>query len=412
MSKSFSGVSGSSGFSTPLTPFAEHPGTPGNQTPGGEYPLERRTAQSRSASIVGGQLAQSFADLTASEREWDRRSPIGLSPLPGDMPPPDRRASAPFPHTATQEGQGPSHIHLLPPRPPSTGPDALRRHSLTRPSSPEPSRPTLRRSSLTELIMSRAGDDVAMASGRFNPSPSNETTPKQTSSLSEPPSGPSGLSPQPPIITEWTTRRISTESSASTPPISQSSDTEGPVPSIRGRKRHVDGGAMDVDEVINMKGDPGMRGMEVLAESARRVSEAEGSIPEDGDPSPSKAGQGGQGAQVGSAGQSGTVVGPKYACAFCAKTFSRPSSLRIHTYSREFTSLGIDSNANPWVRYGRTTVCVQRTIMSTTVFRPVESETTCQSPPVRYRRNVDASAWRTDIRWIHPDVASCWCKTD
>ncbi|NXD32698.1 YL8J protein, partial [Spelaeornis formosus] len=26
-------------------------------------------------------------------------------------------------------------------------------------------------------------------------------------------------------------------------------------------------------------------------------------------------------------------AGPKYACAFCAKTFSRPSSLRIHTYS-------------------------------------------------------------------------------
>jgi hypothetical protein len=65
--------------------------------------------------------------------------------------------------------------------------------------------------------------------------------------------------------------------------------------------------------------DPGMQGMEVLAESASRVQEEmdEGSPP----------------GQVIMSG-----AGPKYACAFCAKTFSRPSSLRIHTYSREFVA--------------------------------------------------------------------------
>ena len=81
----------------------------------------------------------------------------------------------------------------------------------------------------------------------------------------------------------------------------------------RGRKRSVQ---MDGDTEM---ADHGMRGMEVLAESARRVSEA---AAEEED-SPPK----------GLAGLAG--AGPKYACAYCAKTFSRPSSLRIHTYSRE-----------------------------------------------------------------------------
>lgn len=31
--------------------------------------------------------------------------------------------------------------------------------------------------------------------------------------------------------------------------------------------------------------------------------------------------------------------GPKYACKHCAKVFTRPSSLRIHTYSRESSYL-------------------------------------------------------------------------
>jgi hypothetical protein len=70
------------------------------------------------------------------------------------------------------------------------------------------------------------------------------------------------------------------------------------------------------------KGDPGMRGMEVLAESARRVADAERKDSmEDDQPagSPAK--------------PSGGSTGPKYPCQYCKKAFTRPSSLRIHTYS-------------------------------------------------------------------------------
>jgi hypothetical protein len=89
----------------------------------------------------------------------------------------------------------------------------------------------------------------------------------------------------------------------------------GALPSIRAKKRAFEGQKPLGD--VDMDGDPGMRGMEVLAESARRVSESN----EDKDELNGEAG--------------GSLVGPKYTCAFCAKTFSRPSSLRIHTYSRE-----------------------------------------------------------------------------
>jgi hypothetical protein len=78
------------------------------------------------------------------------------------------------------------------------------------------------------------------------------------------------------------------------------------------------------------KGDPGMRGMEVLAESARRVADAERKDSmEDDQPagSPAK--------------PSGGSTGPKYPCQYCKKAFTRPSSLRIHTYSRAFHSSGI-----------------------------------------------------------------------
>jgi hypothetical protein len=76
----------------------------------------------------------------------------------------------------------------------------------------------------------------------------------------------------------------------------------------RGRKRGPIPSSSD-DEA------EGMRGMEVLAESAQQRLAAEDE--EERDESPGRAG------------------GPRYECAYCAKTFSRPSSLRIHIYSRE-----------------------------------------------------------------------------
>jgi hypothetical protein len=91
---------------------------------------------------------------------------------------------------------------------------------------------------------------------------------------------------------------------------------------------------MDEKEV-DPKADPGMRGMEVLAESARRVADAERKDSrEDRELSPTKSNN------------NASSTGPKYTCQFCAKTFSRPSSLRIHTYSRELfvTRTGCSSN--------------------------------------------------------------------
>jgi len=317
-------VSGSSSVNTPLTLFHEH-GAPS------EYPFDRRIAPvpSRNGSLVGSQLAQSFADLSANER--DRRSPLASAEMSHSgsastsmappMLPSERRGSS-YPATS---GESSPHLSLPPlsvPRPRSTGPDALRRQSVTRSSSPD-QQAALRRSSLTEMIKASSGDGVAMGSSRY-PSTSRSSTPGpapiplERSSLSES-SVPLAQSAGP-IITGWPPRRVSHDS-AMTPPGTPGihlpcSEGEGSGHAGRGRKRSAQ---MDVDTDMR---DHAMSGMEVLAESAsaRRVSEA---AAEDED-SPTK----------GMIALSG--AGPKYACAFCAKTFSRPSSLRIHTYSRKF----------------------------------------------------------------------------
>ncbi|RSH81548.1 hypothetical protein EHS25_006170 [Saitozyma podzolica] len=294
-----------SGGMTPISPVVE---------------TRRPSAAPRSASVVGGQLAQSFADLSAR----DRNSPMMEMPPPSlHGQPPDRRSSM-FPLEDARSMPGPlPHMSMTPPppqpigesasmsamssatsRPPSTGPEPLRRGSLTRPPTPEPPRSVPRRSSLTEIIRAKSGDVDTLATLR-----SREAIAMDKSSLSEP----GGLAP-------WPARRESAESIKSAPGISLNSDGEGGgaggAASMRGRKRPSDDRS-HLDEDVEMAGDPGMRGMEVLAESARRVAEEErktvGSEEREGSP--------------------GKGPGPKYTCAYCAKTFSRPSSLRIHTYS-------------------------------------------------------------------------------
>lgn len=293
-----------SGGMTPISPVME---------------TRRPSAAPRSASAVGGQLAQSFADLSAR----DRNSPMMEMPPPSlHGQPPDRRPSM-FPLEDARSMPGPlPHMSMTPPppqpigesasmsamssatsRPSSTGPEPLRRGSLTRPPTPEPPRSVPRRSSLTEIIRAKSGDVDTLATLR-----SREAIVMDKSSLSEP----GGLAP-------WPARRESAESIKSAPGISLNSDGEaGGASSMRGRKRSSDDRS-HLDEDVEMAGDPGMRGMEVLAESARRVAEEErktgGSEDREGSP--------------------GKGPGPKYTCAYCAKTFSRPSSLRIHTYSRE-----------------------------------------------------------------------------
>lgn len=114
------------------------------------------------------------------------------------------------------------------------------------------------------------------------------------------------------------TRRSSNSSTQSTHTagmtINLNSD-DGHTPTAKYRR--------DLRDSDERDGNP-MGGMDVLAESARRVSEEEGHrrgsmTMDEREDSPKAGGPG----------------GPKYQCAYCSKTFSRPSSLRIHTYSRE-----------------------------------------------------------------------------
>ncbi|WVQ99181.1 hypothetical protein IAU59_006313 [Kwoniella sp. CBS 9459] len=300
---------------TPLSPTMEHATLP---------PLTGRpTPQSRNPSLVGGQLSRHFADLSATDRAAS--SPLAEMPPPLHTAPPDRRPSM-FPSLSSGDDN-----RLLPPpssvsRTPSPGSDMLRRQSVTRPPSPDHgSRPELRRASLTEIIMAKSGDNLTMTPSRYHPSSVDKLASigMEKASLSEP-VPPLHAHQTPHNVPLWTTRRESTDSvkSASALP----SDPEGPLLSLRGRKRSAadikkaDLAAEAEDEDMEDSSDPAMRGMEVLvaaaAEEERKVRK---SSEEDREGSPSKNG--------------GAAGGPKYACAYCAKTFSRPSSLRIHTYS-------------------------------------------------------------------------------
>ncbi|WWD17498.1 hypothetical protein CI109_101939 [Kwoniella shandongensis] len=307
MSAAMSRGSISGSTSGPLSPSVEHPGAP---------PFSRRpSAASRSSSLVGGQLSRHFADLTAADRSPSVPSPSSemLPPLQ-TAPLSDRRSSVmPPPLMASDDSRLLAPLSASMARPPSDvyDRDRLRRQSLTRPPSPEPTqRPELRRSSLTEIIMAKSGDDVAMAQRRLNSpmvaGPSSLAMDKPTFSDSV---HPGQLPPQ-----AWTQRRESTESTNGLGLI-----PDDPLSSRRRKRTNAD----EVEDV-SMPGDPAMSGMDVLAEMANRVAPASADelkhrrgSEDDREDSPSKSGAG----------------GPKYTCAYCAKTFSRPSSLRIHTYS-------------------------------------------------------------------------------
>ena len=112
----------------------------------------------------------------------------------------------------------------------------------------------------------------------------------------------------------WSRRTSAAETHSSG--INLGSDSDGSTAKgSRGQKRAVDEKVEDgvIGEVS------GMGGMDVLAESAERAeAAAAGEEAAERDPSPPRNG-----------------TGPKYTCSYCQKTFSRPSSLRIHTYSRK-----------------------------------------------------------------------------
>lgn len=267
-------------------------------------------------SPMTGPLARSFAELSANDNGPSDRRPSTLS----------RRSNDSIPPLPSSRRESVASI---------VAPDDHPGRSLTRPPSPEPSKQGApRRSSLAELIMAQSGDDVAMRRS------------KENQYLSTPPvkNGDAGS----PKLFHLAPRRESTESALSVQSVPAFSDplspkrlaahnsrrgsaasTPKPMVDIRRSSFASTVGGVDDDEV-DVKGDPGMHGMEVLAESARRVADAErnkavssnnASSNGDMESSPPKA--------------SGSSTGPKYTCQFCHKTFSRPSSLRIHTYSRK-----------------------------------------------------------------------------
>ncbi|BEI91899.1 uncharacterized protein CcaverHIS019_0407190 [Cutaneotrichosporon cavernicola] len=248
-------------------------------------------ASSRSSPMTGP-LSSKFADLHAGERSPPSEAPTPLRA----RSPTDRRLSL-FPRPENTPG-GPPH--------PSAQPG--QRLSLTGPPSPEPTAPAPRRSSLAEQIMVQSGDATLAQSGRLF----NHDTPHDRD-------------------VPYIARRESTESNISATFANHLIQEPESVAPVRDRRaalvaplpgaRRPSFGLVSEDEP-ETKGDPGMRGMEVLAESARRVADAERKDSmEDDQPagSPAK--------------PSGGPTGPKYPCQYCKKAFTRPSSLRIHTYS-------------------------------------------------------------------------------
>lgn len=277
-------------------------------------------ASSRSSPMTGP-LARSFADLAASEHSPPSEAPTPLRA----RSPTDRRPSM-FPrHTLSSESVTQLSNRETPPAvlAPSSYPagEPGQRLSLTRPPSPEPAAPEPRRSSLAELIMAKSGDNVTMApGGRFFHPLSSDSHPndRDVPYIGRRESTESIMS----NISASFVNHLSSESDSVAPARDRRAALVAPPLPASGTRR-PSFCPVSEDEPES-QGDPGMRGMEVLAESARRVADAErrDSVEEDqpSGNSPAK--------------PSGGSTGPKYPCQYCKKAFTRPSSLRIHTYSR------------------------------------------------------------------------------
>ncbi|ORX36873.1 hypothetical protein BD324DRAFT_651350 [Kockovaella imperatae] len=343
-------------FSSPLTPHNEL----------GEFPFERRPPVPRNLSIVGGQLAQSFADLSASERQ-EMPPPLSRSGSRGG--PTDSSAQSPRDPIRHHQGvvsprsmtRTPSHQRLSPlsPQPPKTAPpltgsisdqsEHARLRSVGQPETPGATRHGIdRRSSLSELIRSKTGDDLAMAQGRF--------TPGRPFGLASDPSLPTMRRPEGPSATPLERASLSDTSIILTgwnP--DHEADEVDERPHMGARKRSADerdhyAGPFDAPRP-SPHGPPrqssytrekkstrdGMRGMDILAESARRMSEAESRSASPGKRSSPVKAPPTPGAFTSSKVANGVVrsagAGPRYPCEFCPKTFSRPSSLKIHRFS-------------------------------------------------------------------------------
>lgn len=336
VSGSMSGASGGHGLRTMLYPpiaSGSRGSIPGGNLPSPLSPSIESTLDGAShppsmrSSPMTGPLARSFAELTANDSGPSDRRPSALSRRSNDSIPP----------------LGPSRRESVASL---VAPDDHPGRSLTRPPSPEPSKQGApRRSSLAELIMVQSGDDVAMRRPKenqylsgahvkngdagspklFHLAPRRESTDSGLSVTSVPAFSSDPLSPK--RVAAHNGRR---GSAASTPKPSS-------LDPRRSSFASTVGGA-DEDE-LDVRGDPGMHGMEVLAESARRVADAERN--KTGAPSNNASSNGDL--ESSSPKAAGSSSGPKYTCQFCHKTFSRPSSLRIHTYSRESDDVGVDT---------------------------------------------------------------------
>ena len=259
------------------------------------FPFDRRpSAANRTLSLVYGPLSRSFAEMSATERDKERERQGSMSgsnemPPPYGAPGPDRRGSS---MSIADIQKQRAHT--------ATPPERFR--AQTNPSGSHSPHLQHSRSSLSELIKAQSGDGAPPTANRF------ETHPLEKSSLSEPGS------------TAWLPSRRSSASSTrsnSTPGMTVNLNSDDGYP----RHQYYPAVRPPANQAPGPGGDS-MSGMDMLAESARRVSEQDdyrrgSGYPDDRDDSP-KPGQ----------------VGPKYQCAYCTKTFSRPSSLRIHTYSR------------------------------------------------------------------------------
>ena len=262
---------GSSGAFTPIA-------SPGEMLP--------RPSTSRNPSLVGGLLSQSFSHLETSESTSNVERPILATPI-------DRRGG------------------FRDNKQPRSGEPSPRRRS-----SPE-STPTLsdmlhqpRRSSLTELIRHQAGD-VA-------PRSSIHTVALNKPSLSAP-------------LPPWLSRRS---------PSDQAEEAESSLDSLR-RKRMSDAEALLPSMANIERPQPPRRASDIagfeqeqrrdltaLERRSEMASVDQGPLrdPSEHQLTPTDLEDDEKG---------GSSSGPKYICAWCQKSFSRPSSLRIHTYSRE-----------------------------------------------------------------------------